>query len=291
MRLRLIPSIMAITCLSIVLLLAGGLCIENPSTPQICTGPYGYINCDGECVNIQTDANNCGKCQNACEEGDICRGGKCVRTPPGINCSDGNPCTRDVWNRGKCLHTPKADGTECGDGACFEGVCYPEYATCLASGGTVAKEMCCKSAPDFPDTCLIGACGCSPEDSKETLVCQCGEGMCFDSVTKSCVPRDPFPECSDSCPDDGDLCTINRCENGKCVSDGTVCIAMEGYTCCPHLGGCVNTWRDVENCGECGIACPPGWDCCSGQCQPTCSDEDPGPIIIPEDGVETATDP
>ena len=286
---RTIASIMIAICLSMILLWAGGPCIGDPNTPQRCTGSHGIVSCDGEWVNIQIDANNCGKCGNACEEGYMCRGGKCVRTPPALDCNDGNPCTTDVWSRGRCVHTPKADGTECGDGACFEGVCYPEYASCLASGGTVAKEMCCKSAPDFPDTCLIGACGCSPENSKETLVCQCGDGMCFDGVTKSCVPSDPVSDCPGGCPDDGDLCTYNhRCENGKCVHDTIVCIALEGVTCCPHLGECVNILWDEENCGECGKECPGGWECCYGECQPICPADDPGfgEIVVDENAID-----
>jgi hypothetical protein len=173
-------------------------------------------------------------------------------------------------------------------------VCYGEYASCLASGGMVTKEMCCKSAQDFPDTCLIGACGCSPEDSKETLVCQCGAGMCFDSATDSCMPIAPEPDCPGGCPDDGDLCTLDhRCENGKCVYDTTACITLEGYRCCPQIGGCINTWWDEENCGECGTVCPDGSGCCNGECQPIsiCPIEDPGPIIIPSEDEETVIDP
>ncbi len=50
---------------------------------------------------------------------------------------------------------------------------------CISSGGTVATAMCCKSTGDFPNTCLIGACGCSLENSHEVKVCDCGEGKCF----------------------------------------------------------------------------------------------------------------
>jgi len=58
-------------------------------------------------------------------------------------------------------------------------------AGCLASGGTVKTASCCKSASDFPNTCLIGACGCSLENSQETKVCECQEGQCFNG--QKCV--------------------------------------------------------------------------------------------------------
>ena len=54
---------------------------------------------------------------------------------------------------------------------------------CINSGGTVSTEMCCNSVGDFPNTCLVGACGCSLEYSHEVKTCDCGEGKCFDGDT------------------------------------------------------------------------------------------------------------
>lgn len=53
---------------------------------------------------------------------------------------------------------------------------------CTASGGTVVTSLCCASVSDFPNTCLIGACGCSPTNSHEVKTCECPEGMCFDGT-------------------------------------------------------------------------------------------------------------
>jgi len=58
---------------------------------------------------------------------------------------------------------------------------------CIDSGGTVQTGSCCLSADDFPDTCLIGACGCSPENSHEVKICDCGEGECWSSTENGCV--------------------------------------------------------------------------------------------------------
>jgi len=52
--------------------------------------------------------------------------------------------------------------------------------SCLNSGGTVSTSSCCQATDDFPNTCLIGACGCSPTDSHQVKVCDCGDGKCFD---------------------------------------------------------------------------------------------------------------
>jgi hypothetical protein len=53
---------------------------------------------------------------------------------------------------------------------------------CLISGGTVTTSLCCKTTTDFPNTCLIGACGCSPEYSHEVKVCDCGLDKCFNGI-------------------------------------------------------------------------------------------------------------
>ncbi|KKU10282.1 MAG: hypothetical protein UX65_C0007G0011 [Parcubacteria group bacterium GW2011_GWB1_46_8] len=59
---------------------------------------------------------------------------------------------------------------------------------CTAAGGTIKESLCCKgvdSGPQtkFPNLCAIGACGCAPEYSKPTKICDCGEGKCFDGST------------------------------------------------------------------------------------------------------------
>lgn len=58
---------------------------------------------------------------------------------------------------------------------------------CRSSGGTVSIQSCCKSAKNFPDSCLVGACGCSQTDSHKIKVCDCGQEKCFNG--KACVPR------------------------------------------------------------------------------------------------------
>jgi hypothetical protein len=77
---------------------------------------------------------------------------------------------------------------------------------CLSSGGQATSSLCCKSADDFPNTCLVGACGCSPDNSKSIKTCDCGEGKCFDGATctdqrlnitiyctnKNCMPEQIF---------------------------------------------------------------------------------------------------
>jgi len=51
---------------------------------------------------------------------------------------------------------------------------------CINAGGTVRTSLCCKATDDFPNLCLVGPCGCSPENSHEVKICECPEGKCFD---------------------------------------------------------------------------------------------------------------
>jgi hypothetical protein len=53
---------------------------------------------------------------------------------------------------------------------------------CVNSGGTVENSLCCESASDFPNLCLIGACGCSPENSRQIKTCDCGPEKCFNGT-------------------------------------------------------------------------------------------------------------
>ena len=56
---------------------------------------------------------------------------------------------------------------------------------CVDSGGTARTSLCCNSATDFPNQCLIGACGCAPDNGRQVKVCDCGSGKCFNG--EKCV--------------------------------------------------------------------------------------------------------
>lgn len=58
---------------------------------------------------------------------------------------------------------------------------------CLISGGKVSVSLCCKLSNNFPDSCLIGACGCSPDNSREIKICDCGIDKCFNGI--KCVSQ------------------------------------------------------------------------------------------------------
>ncbi len=62
---------------------------------------------------------------------------------------------------------------------------------CRRSGGTVEAAACCGLVGEFPNTCLVGACGCSPEASRPVSTCRCPAGQCFDGSSCAPVGRKP----------------------------------------------------------------------------------------------------
>ena len=72
---------------------------------------------------------------------------------------------------------------------------------CILSGGTIGTSLCCKSSGDFPNASLIGACGCSPQNSHEVKVCACGPDRVFDGT--GCVNQTTFCQPSQQ---QGDAC-------------------------------------------------------------------------------------
>jgi len=75
--------------------------------------------------------------------------------------------------------------------------------TCVISGGTIKTSLCCQSSGDFPNSCLIGACGCAPSTSHEVKICDCGEDKCFDGI--ECVTTNQITFCQPS-QRQGDVC-------------------------------------------------------------------------------------
>ena len=83
------------------------------------------------------------------------------------------------WEKGGDCFCAAPKACKCVNGKC-EGV-FEESKdeACVNSGGEVKTSLCCKTTGDYPNLCLIGACGCSPENSHQVKICDCGEGKCF----------------------------------------------------------------------------------------------------------------
>jgi hypothetical protein len=59
---------------------------------------------------------------------------------------------------------------------------------CTSTGGALDTGLCCNTAGDFPNSCLVGACGCSPDNSHTVVRCTCPNNSCF-TPDVGCGPR------------------------------------------------------------------------------------------------------
>jgi hypothetical protein len=100
-------------------------------------------------------------------------------------CSDGsNPCVNACFG-GRCVERGCLDGGSTdGDAAPVTDALPPSdagpAALCTSTGGTIVTHLCCASQQDFPNSCLIGSCSCSPANSHNVSACSCPALYCFD---------------------------------------------------------------------------------------------------------------
>ena len=89
----------------------------------------GSTLCAGRCVDVASDAANCGGCGNACGPGTTCAASLCVPTCPGGQARCGDLCVSlasDDANCGSCGHACPAFGV-CAAGACAAVTCRGEF--------------------------------------------------------------------------------------------------------------------------------------------------------------------
>ena len=179
------------------------------------------------------------KCDNVCVDlsNDPTHCGDCsVACLPSQICSDGQcVCPTEIPDLcgARCVNL-QTSTTDCG--TCYNG-CSPKR-------------------------CIAGACGCAATDVT------CGaDGACFDPMNDDNHCGDP------STTDQATICS-NKCgQYQKCISGQCTlsCSAFKGTSGAPlaDCGGvCLDTTKDVDNCGQCGNSCPNHsmFTCSASQC-------------------------
>ena len=180
----------------------------NPQHP--CAAGQGC--CAGQCLNTQSDANNCGACGNTCASGSGCCGAVCVPLTTITNCGMCGISCGDV-----------VSGTRaCTAGKCAVGACNPGFGDCDKSVSNGCEVNLAS------DTNNCGACGamCGTTVTNATAS-GCVSGKC--GFTCNAGFKDCNGTYSDGCEVDsskdvkncgacGNACPTGvPCANGTCT--------------------------------------------------------------------------
>ena len=198
----------------------------------------GYMDCngiitDGCEINIKENGKHCGECNNKCDSGKVCLGGRCETSCPGGQVACG----------GRCID-PKTDLNYCGAEVDSEtNACKTNGRVC--ESGNVCTNGACQVS------CLVGQVNCG--------------GKCID-------PMNDHDYCGatgtvSKCVSIGTPCTKSQiCNNGVCENAD----CRPGYVACGN--DCINPLSDQNYCGandNCSLydACVGGQQCDNGTCR------------------------
>jgi hypothetical protein len=249
----------------------------------------GLSACNGVCVDLQTQTNNCGACGKACTAPAVCAAGSCTAACAAgtENCGAGCVNTNsDAANCGGC-------GKQCAAGVpCFGGVCGCPDSVLFCQGQCFDPmsdaQHCgsCETACTGGTGCIDGSCKCGVGEQLCGSECSnlnspqhCGSCEKKCAVGEICAVNTCIPS-SQPCPTGltrcGDACvnlqtTASAC--GACetkCSVGQACSA--GHCGCPAgktdcNGTCVNLQTSALHCGACATTCTAGQACQAGQCK------------------------
>lgn len=223
----------------------GKFCLDKACIPWLCVP--GSASCEGSILKTCGPDGEGFVSERDCDDSDVCTVGdgcenrRCVAGVP-LDCDDGNPCTSDACEPGLgCVHGP-VEGVACDDqnpcttgDTCTLGGCIGAQRDC--SDGNLCTDDFCE--PERGCVYRPNQAWCDDQDQC-TWGDRCELGVCRGIEAVIC--------------DDGDPCTLDRCESGNCI---------HLFTCWPCL--------DNAQCDD-GNAC--SLDACiSGSCEHVVSTE------------------
>ena len=221
----------------------------------------GYKNCSGDLhdgceINIQSDSNNCGECNNKCAEGKSCINGSCT-----VSCLSGQKNCG-----GECVSIASVHVQDCTEAGAL---------TCVSGFLDCDKNVSNGCEIDM-SAMHVASC------NSGTLQCSLGYGDCDNLPGNGCETNtmtdiNHCSKCNNKC-DNGKICSSGGCSY-NCGSGTTACqgsclpIDDMHIESCPETGalickaeyadcdnqistGCeAKIVNDDKNCGACGKTC------------------------------------
>jgi hypothetical protein len=237
---------------------AAGQCTSQAAKgtgPCVACGGNAARYCHGVCVDLTTDAGNCGACGVSCGDAnacttDTCSGGHCVNTPIVLTCPATDAChTTGACDpaTGQCTNPVAAAGTICAAApdACHAASSCDATGHCLA-GGALTGTACDSGAGSDSGTCQTGSCVANP------VGCLAGQTTCNGTCTDLMTDEANCGACSHACSAGG------ACLDGACFLAFPACTGSYGVAA---NGGGVNACICG---GSNGQVCTTTGDCPSG---------------------------
>src|SRR5690606_24064962 len=263
----------------------------------------GLIECDGTCVDPDTDRNYCGATAGCgegsgsdgevCGAGSVCQAGSCVLSCPSGLVACGSTCVDPDTDRNYCGAT--AGCGESGQGTagetCDEGeVCSGGSCALSCQAGLIECNGTCID-PDSSRQYCGATEGCGENGGTAGMACDAGEicesGECVISCPGSLIA------CDDTCVNPNtdrnhcgatEGCGEGAGDAGEVCDAGEICVAGTCTLSCPAPlvacgGTCIDPDTNADYCGasgDCqganaGVACGAEQECVDGECEDAAS--------------------
>lgn len=195
--------------------------------------------CNGDCVDLVTDPNNCGVCGRMCALGERCSDSNCQAPCLAGETRCGGICVNLLGSDSNCGICGRAcpAGETCNGGACMQ-TCPAGQSACGGSCVNTQTDVnhcgICNMRCAAGLACIAGRC---QSDCPIAGQLRCG-GVCINPLTD----RANCGRCGTACAMN-QVCSVGACAAG-CAAPTTNCSGL-----------CLDTATNVANCGACGRAC------------------------------------
>lgn len=204
---------------------------KDKKKPDCCPAEAPTL-CGRACIDLDTDASNCGSCGGVCIPGGTCVAGVCVPPPCTTNADciqPADPCRASICTGGVCALADRCPP----EATCAAGVCTCPAGSVYCAAHNVCVADCPLSQPLNPVTCQCDEHFC-PAGSPGCTQIPCGqshpEDRCSCQLTLDdesfCVA---FPhDCglAAPCHDSTDCPTGSVCIHSDCCHDSPVCLQL-----------------------------------------------------------------